>query len=253
MLLALLSPSKTLDFSDNVPKVISKKAAQPCFMQETQELIGLLKKYSAEDIAKLMDLSPKLSELNYQRFQDFLSYKNTKPALYAYKGDVYDGFELDKYSEDQVNFANKAIRIISGLYGVLKPLDLIVPYRLEMSIKLVNPQGKNLYEFWNEKLTDRINDDLLEADFVINLASGEYSSAINFARLIKPVINIVFKEKHKDGYKIIGLHAKKARGIMANFIVLNNIETPAELKNFKLNNYQFSQELSSAGEYVFIR
>ena len=247
-MLLLLSPAKTLDFSDNVPIQIT--TSTPKFLKEACELVQILQKYSAQDIAKLMSLSEKLSELNFQRFQEF-NKQNSKAALYAYKGDVYEGFELNEYKEAEIKFANEHLRIISGLYGVLKPLDLIQPYRLEMSINLINPKGRNLYNFWNEKLTDNLNEE--QDDIIINLASQEYSSAIITSKLTKPIINIVFKEQHKGEYKIIGIHAKKARGVMANFIIRNFIKDTKEIKEFCLNGYQFKPEFSSKEEYVFVR
>ena len=246
-MLTIISPAKTLDFSNNLPKNIATSV--PCFYQESLELLDIIKEYSAADLCKLMSISPKLGELNYKRFQELLLSSETKPALYAYKGDVYEGFELEKYSAKDINVANNKVRIISGLYGILKPLDLIAPYRLEMSIKLPNKQGKNLYNFWQEKLTNKLEEE--ESEYIINLASQEYSSAIG--KLNKKIINIIFKEKQNDKYKIVGIHAKKARGVMANFIVLNQIETPEELKSFELNNYKFIPEFSSEEEYVFVR
>jgi uncharacterized protein len=167
-MLTIISPAKTLDFSNNLPKNIATSV--PCFYQESLELLDIIKEYSAADLCKLMSISPKLGELNYKRFQELLS-SETKPALYAYKGDVYEGFELEKYSAKDINVANNKVRIISGLYGILKPLDLIAPYRLEMSIKLPNKQGKNLYNFWQEKLTNKLEEE--ESEYIINLASQE--------------------------------------------------------------------------------
>jgi cytoplasmic iron level regulating protein YaaA (DUF328/UPF0246 family) len=245
-MLVLISPAKTLDFSNNLPKHLA--ASPPIFAKEALELVNILQNYSAQDLSKLMSISPKLGELNYKRFKDF-SYNSRKPAIYAYKGDVYEGFELEKYTDQDINFANKTIRIISGLYGILNPLDLIAPYRLEMSINLSNQSGKNLYNFWQDKLTKKLAEE--EDAFIINLASQEYSSAIG--KLNKKKINIVFKEKQNNTYKIIGIHAKKARGVMANFIVLNRIQNPEKLKLFNLNGYKFIGEFSSEEEYVFVR
>ncbi len=149
-MLVLISPAKTLDFSNNLPKNITTSV--PKFHREALELVHILQNYSAKDLSSLMSISSKLGELNYQRFQEFSS-SSVKPALYAYKGDVYEGFELEKYTEEQIKFADETIRIISGLYGILKALDLIAPYRLEMSVKLPNKYGKSLYDFWQEKLT----------------------------------------------------------------------------------------------------
>lgn len=243
-MLVLISPAKTLDFTSTLPNNI--QTTTPEFSEQASELVEVLKKYSVTNLAKLMVLSPKLAELNYQRFQDFAT-NDTRPAIYAYNGDVYDGFELEKYGAIQRDFLNKTIRIISGLYGLLKPFDLIKPYRLEMSTSL--PGG--LYNFWHRKITDKLNSS--GEDVIINLASKEYTDAVDIPNLNKKIITITFKEKHQDGYKIIGIHAKKARGVMANYIVINNITDPELLKDFTENNYRYSLQLSSGEEYVFIR
>ena len=245
-MLVLISPSKTLDLSDNAPKEIV--AATPEFQKEALDLVHILQNYSSQELGDLMSISAKLAELNYQRFQMF-EQAQTKPAIYMYKGDVYDGFELEKYGRAELDFANKTLRIISGLYGLLIPLDLIAPYRLEMGINLPNSHGRNLYNFWQEKLTKSLND--MPVKHIVNLASQEYFSSIT--SLNKPVTNIIFKESHQDGYKIIGIHAKKARGVMANFIILHKIDQVSELKEFNLNGYKFSSKFSTAEEYVFLR
>ena len=245
-MLLLISPAKTLDFSNNVPETII--GSKPIFMKEAMKLVTILQTYSAPDLEQLLDISSKLSELNHQRFKDFKQ-QLSKPALYAYKGDVYEGFELKGYTQKDIDFANQHLRIISGLYGLLKPLDLIQAYRLEMSINLANPAGKNLYNFWQDKITNTLNQE--PSKFIVNLASQEYSSAIT--KLNKPMINITFKESHKGTYKIIGIHAKKARGVMANFIIRNQLKELNEIKEFNLNNYKFMPELTSESEYVFIR
>ena len=243
-MLILISPAKTLDLSNNVPdKIIS---SEPYFYKEALQLVGLLQKYSPQELEKLMNLSDKLSELNYQRFQGFKLKKTTKAAIYTYKGDVYEQLELMDYTQEQIEFANQHLRIISGLYGILKPLDSIKPYRLEMSINLANSKGKNLYSFWGDKLSNYLKSE--HPDFIINLASQEYSISLKL-----PMINITFKEKVQEQYKIIGIHAKKARGLMANFIIRNLLNSPEELKSFNLNNYKYMDELSSASEYVFAR
>ncbi len=248
-MLVLISPAKTLDLSNNVPdRIIS---SEPYFHKEALELVQLLQGCSSLELEKLMNLSAKLAELNHQRFQDFKFKNSTKAAIYTYKGDVYEQLELADYTQDQIEFANKHIRIISGLYGILKPLDLIEPYRLEMSINLANPKGKNLYNFWGDKLANYLKSE--QPDYIVNLASQEYSSAIFSTNLKLPIINITFKENSQGQYKIIGVHAKKARGLMANFIIRNLINSPEELKTFNLKNYKYMPEFSSASEYVFAR
>ena len=243
-MLVLLSPAKTLDFTSMVPDQIP--VSMLYFPEEVKQLAQILKTYSAKDLANLMKLSPKLSELNYQRFQEFES-SDSRPAIYAYNGDVYEGFELSEYDSKAREFANKTLCIISGLYGILKPFDLIKPYRLEMSTNLKNPFGKNLYDLWGDKLTDKLNS--ISGEFIINLASQEYSLAINPAKLNKKKIDIIFK----DNGKVIGLFSKKARSIMANFIIRNEIVKPDKLKQFTMNGYKYMPSLSSEVEYVFVR
>ncbi len=247
-MLLLLSPAKTLDFSSKLP--LNLQTSKPIFLNEARELVTILQNYNVEEISKLMKISAKLADLNLKRFQEFSTSEN-RPAIFAYKGDVYEGFELAQYTEKELEFATNHLRIISGLYGVLKPLDLIQAYRLEMNTNLLNTKGKNLYSYWQEKITEALNQE--ETDFIVNLASQEYSAAILESKLLKPFINIAFKERYNNSYKVVGIHAKKARGMMANFIIRNHIFSFEELKKFKGDNYQFSPQLSSKNEYVFIR
>ncbi len=246
-MLVIISPSKTLDFNDNNFST-QLNCAVPKYEKESLELVKELKKLSPQQISKLMDISEKLSALNFDRFNNF-SEQKSKPALCAYKGDVYQGFELEKYDSKDFEFANSHLRIISGLYGILKPLDLIKPYRLEMSINLPNSKGKNLYDFWQDKITEHLNNE--NQELIVNLASNEYSSVIKRSKLNKKVIDVVFKEMHKGVLKIIGIQAKKARGMMANFIIQNKITNIKDLKKF--SPYKFNESLSSEEEYVFTR
>lgn len=253
-MLILISPAKTLDFLAQIPEKL--ESSIPYFTKESIEIIEYLRKFSPNEIAKLMSLSPSLSQLNYQRFQQFSFEVNPdnkglfRQAIYAYKGDVYQGFDLKNYKKEDIDFANQYLRIISGLYGILKPLDLIQAYRLEMSTPLAT-KVKNLYDFWSIKITDFLNQETEE--FIVNLASQEYSSAIIKDKINKPLINIVFKESYKNDYKIIGIHAKKARGIFANFIILNKLKTLEDLKTFCINGYKFMEKFSTKEEYVFVR
>ena len=252
-MLVIISPAKTLDFSDNIP--VNTAFYIPDFINEANELVGVLQKYSAKKLSDLMSLSDKLAELNYNRFQEF-SFDNQnksmhKQAIFAYKGDVYEGLEVQDYKLEELEFINSNLRIISGLYGLLKPLDLIQPYRLEMGIRLPNDHGKNLYEFWCDKITNKLNQE--KGDFIINLASQEYSSSIIMEKLQKQMINIVFKESYKDSYKIVGIHAKKARGVCANYIMRNRIDKCEDIKSFCLNGYKFMPDMSSNNEYIFVR
>lgn len=254
-MLILISPAKTLDFTTQIPEDASYSL--PFFTKESIALVEYLRKLNTNELAKMMNLSDKLSQLNHQRFKQFFSEvdpKNTivfRQAIYAYKGDVYQGFNLQDYKKEDIDFAQQYLRIISGLYGVLKPLDLIQAYRLEMSTPLVTTEAANLYNFWQEKVSLFLNQD--KGDVIINLASQEYSSVLMRNKINKPIIDIVFKESYQNDYKIIGIHAKKARGILANFIILNKIKTPNDLKHFNLFGYKFREDFSTEAEYVFVR
>jgi len=250
-MIILLSPAKSLDFNCEFPKNIS--LSEPYFALEALQLVEVIQNYSVPDLMKLMGISQKLAELNFKRFQDFkLNSYHSKPCIFAYNGDVYDGMDIQNYNHQQLEFTNDNLRIISGLYGLLKPFDLIQPYRLEMSTNLANKNGKNLYLFWGNKITELLNKDTA-SDTIINLASQEYSSAIAPAKLNKNLINIQFKENTGGIYKDIGIYSKNARGIMANFIIQNYIKSPNDLKNFDLSGYKFCSKTSSKNEYIFVR
>lgn len=246
----LISPAKSLNY-DIEAKV---KSTKPNFLDDSKKLNSILKKMSQAEIGKLMKISENLSELNYKRYQEFqtpFTDKNAKPAIFVFNGDVYDAITPEKYNEKQLNFAQNSLRILSGLYGILRPLDLMQPYRLEMSTKLENEAGKDLYEFWQEKLTKYLNEE--ESELIINLASNEYFSAINAKNIKAKIINVIFKEKKGDQFKIIGIHAKKARGMMVNFLIENQIEKVEKIKDFKEANYSFNSKLSDQNNLVFTR
>ncbi|MDP6973683.1 MAG: peroxide stress protein YaaA [Gammaproteobacteria bacterium] len=249
-MLAIISPSKTQDFSSCHVKTFSKSRQLP----QTQELVRLLKDKTESQISKLMMLSDKLSKLNFDRFQAFktpFSLDNSKQALLAFKGDVYNGIDAPSLSLEDLNFAQNNVRMISGLYGVLRPLDLIQPYRLEMSTKLSNKNGSNLYDYWGNKISKVLNDD--EQDLIINLASNEYFKSIDIKILKAQMLDIVFKEKKNNTYKVIGIYAKRARGLMVNYIIRNRITEPKVLKNFSDEGYQYDDMLSSDSSWVFTR
>lgn len=254
-MVTIISPSKTQDFStNNVPD----QHSQPRLLDQSQILATALRKKSPEDIKSLMDVSDKIAELNYERFQQFstpFTSENAKQALFAFKGDVYTGFDLESYGEEELAFAQQHLRILSGLYGLLRPLDLIQPYRLEMKIKLGNPRGKDLYTFWGKRITKALNADLAEQDnpVLINLASNEYFKAVDKKGLKAPIITPVFKEFKNGKYSIIAIFAKKARGLMSDFIIKNKIEEAELLKTFNLEGYEYSEQHSKEGEWVFIR
>lgn len=254
-MLILLSPAKTLDF-DTPP--VTKKATQPAFLERSAELVDVLKQYSPHDLGKLMKLSPALSELNVQRFHDWqlpFSPANAKAAVLAFKGDVYTGLQAELLSEDQLLFAQEHVRILSGLYGVLKPLDLIQPYRLEMGTKLANPRGKDLYTYWGEDITAALNADLKQEpqNVVINLASNEYFGAVKPKQLHARLVTPVFKDEKNGQYKIISFYAKKARGLMTRWIIEQGLTDESRLYEFNVAGYRFCAEESHGDTLVFKR
>ena len=225
----------------------------PIFLSEIQELITILKKYSVEDIMQLMKVSYDIAKLNWMRFQNFVQDFNTQtsvPAIYLFQGDVYKYLDVNAFSEQELAYTQHNIRILSGLYGIIKPLDLIQPYRLEMGTKLINRHGKNLYEFWGNKIADAISQ---ETDTIINLASKEYFTALSNLNPNTKVINIHFQEYRNDKYQSIGIIAKRLRGLMANYIVKNNIASTEDIKNFSSLSYSFSEKLSDKNNLFWIK
>lgn len=250
-MLILISPAKTLDYS--TPNL--KESTQPDFQTDTRALVRIMKKKSAKEIGELMHISDNLAELNDERFKTFqkcFTDENSKQAILAFKGDVYTKIDVDEYSKEDFNFAQEHLRILSGLYGLLKPLDLIQPYRLEMGIKLENKKGKNLYEFWDKKIAKAINEAAMGQP-IVNLASQEYFKAVHLKTLKSPLVNIEFKEFKDDSYKIIGFFAKQARGMMSNFAIKNRIMDPEQLKTFNEGGYEYSEKLSDQSNWVFVR
>ena len=249
-MLAVISPSKTQDFS--TPDIQAHTLTRQ--LHESEVLVNILKQKTQVELSKLMSISEKLAHLNYTRFQDFATpfdFSNAKQALLAFKGDVYTGIDVPNLSKKDLEFAQDHLRMLSGLYGVIRPLDLIAPYRLEMGTRLQNPKGKNLYEFWGDKISKLLNED--ESEVIINLASNEYFKGIDQKALKAQIINIVFKEFKGDKYKIIGIYAKRARGLMVQYMVKNRIENPQDLKAFSLEDYHFQQDLSGDTTWVFTR
>lgn len=250
-MLILISPAKTLDYSTPT----FKESTQPDFQTDTRSLVRIMKKKSAKELGDLMHISENLAELNNERFKTFqnnFTEDNSKQAILAFKGDVYTKIDVDEYSKEDFDFAQDHLRILSGLYGLLKPLDLIQPYRLEMGIKLENKKGKNLYEFWDKKIAKAIND-ASNGKTIINLASQEYFKAVHQKSLKSPLINIEFKEFRDDSYKIIGFFAKQARGMMSNFAIKNRITNPEELKTFNEGGYEYSEKMSDENNWIFVR
>lgn len=253
-MLLLISPAKTLDFEPTGFKQKTKSR----FLKESQVLIDVLKKKSPNDIKKLMKVSDKIATLNVDRYQNFktpFNLKNAKQAMYAFRGDVYTGLDADSFNEKEIAFAQDHLRILSGLYGLLRPLDLMQPYRLEMGTKLSNGHGKNLYEFWDDKITKVINKDLKAtgSKAIINLASMEYFKSVQSKDLKGDLYNIAFKEEKNGQFKIVAFFAKKARGMMCHYIIKNKITNPKHLVGFDYDNYVFNENLSSEREFVFTR
>ena len=249
-MLAIISPSKTQDFS--LCEINS--FTQTRQLGHTHELVNILKNKTQSQISKLMSLSEKLSKLNFDRFQAFktpFSLDNAKQALLAFKGDVYNGINASSLSVKDLDFAQKNVRMLSGLYGVLRPLDLIQPYRLEMGTKLSNVQGNNLYDYWGSGISEVLNED--EEKLIINLASNEYFKAIDKKLLKAQILDIVFKEKKNDTYKVIGIYAKRARGLMINYIIRNRLTDAEVLKDFSDEGYLYNQDLSSDSTWVYVR
>lgn len=253
-MILLISPAKTLDFD----AIDQAEYTTPVFMKETKKLVKVLKTKSATDIKALMKVSDKIADLNVVRYKSFktpFTTKNAKQAMYAFRGDVYTGLDADSFNKSQVKFAQKHLRILSGLYGVLKPLDLMQPYRLEMGTKLANANGKNLYEFWDDKITNSLNEEISaqKDNYVINLASNEYFKSVRSKNLNGQVIDIQFKENKDGKYKIVAFFAKKARGMMCQYMIKNKLTKPEQLKGFNMENYLFNEELSEEGTFVFTR
>jgi len=253
-MIVLLSPAKTLDYS---PSDIHQYT-QPRLLDKSEKLVKVLQKKSVRSLRKLMDVSENIASENVDRYASFqLPFEpgQTKQALLAFKGDVYLGLDADTLEEDDLTFAQKHIRILSGLYGLLKPLDLMHPYRLEMGTSLKIGRKKNLYEFWDNSITGLINQDAQEANasHIINLASQEYFQSVKKDQLEGRLINIHFKENRGGTYKVISFNAKKARGAMARQIILEKIMDPLDLKELVIDGYTYHQSMSDEDNYVFTK
>jgi len=251
-LMILLSPAKTLDFSDDR----ADEFTQPRLLEQSGELVGILRKKQAADLMALMSISEKLGALNYERYQQFstpFNEENAKQALLAFKGDVYTGLQADTFSGADLTYAQQHVRILSGLYGLLRPLDLIQPYRLEMGTQLENPRGKDLYAFWGGQLTELLNEDLAQSgnDIIVNLASKEYFSALQPTAVKGRLVEIDFREWRNGKYKFITFNAKKARGTMTRLIVEQQVETIEALKALEVDGYRYNEAESTAEKLFF--
>ena len=254
-MLIVISPAKTLDFET---QPVTKQFSQPELLDHSESLINVLTTKSPADIESLMKISPKLSELNVERFHNWsqpFKPSNAKPALLAFKGDVYTGLDAETFSEDEFSYAQSHLRILSGLYGVLKPLDLIQAYRLEMGTRLENPNGKNLYEFWGNEITNKINDQLksIDSDILLNLASNEYFKSIKKKDINGDIVTPVFKDWKNGQYKMISFYAKKARGLMSAWVIKNQVNDLNSLTKFDVDGYQYSANDSDALNPVYLR
>ena len=253
-MVTLISPSKTLNFDDNNSCNLNTDCR---LINHTSELHKILVNFSINDLKDLMNVSDKIAELNYNRFKRWKEPSKSdfsKHAIYAFKGDVYSGLDAESISEDKFDFLQENLRIISGFYGLLRPFDKILPYRLEMGTKLSNSRGNNLYEFWGDNITNLLNNDIEdENSYVVNLASNEYFKSIKKNKLKNEIITPIFKEFKNGTYKTIAIYAKKARGLMSRFIIDNKIQKPENLKTFNLERYSFDDNLSDDYNYVFTR
>ena len=254
-MLIVISPAKTLDFET---PLISKSYTQPQFLKHSEALIDILSTKSPADIEKLMGISPKLAEINVERYHQWsrpFRLSNAKQAFHAFKGDVYTGLAAESFTSKQLEYAQDHLRILSGLYGVLRPLDLMQPYRLEMGVKLDNSEGVNLYEFWADHITKNINKELkaIDSKILLNLASIEYFKSISAQDIAAEIVTPVFKDWKNDQYKLISFFAKKARGTMSAWVLKNKVKTVKKLQQFDVDGYRFSPEESSSSDIVFLR
>lgn len=254
-MLMIISPAKTLDFETPPTTAIHHS---PRFLADSQQLIDTAKQLSPADISALMKISDKLGVLNYERFHDWqtpFTPDNAKQAILAFKGDVYTGLDAESLSEDDLTWANEHLAMLSGLYGLLRPLDLMQPYRLEMGTKLANPRGKNLYEFWGSHITEALNTQLADEaqPVLVNLASNEYYKAVQAKSIAANIITPVFKDEKNGQYKIISFYAKKARGLMARWVIDNRINNAKDLVKFDVDGYGYDSSESDAKTLVFKR
>ena len=254
-MLLVISPAKTLDY-ETPPK--TREFTVPDYLDDSQQLVRRARRYSALDIAEVMDVSMAIAELNHERFAKWktpFTPDNAKQALLAFKGDVYTGLDAQSMKAADFKFAQKHLRILSGLYGLLRPLDLMQPYRLEMGRKVDNDRGKNLYEFWGTTITEGLNAQLkrLKSEVLVNLASNEYFKSVKPKALKAEIITPEFKDWKNGDYKMMGVYAKKARGQLSRFVIQNQITEPEAMKEFAVDGYRFNKKLSAGNKWVFTR
>jgi len=254
-MLLIISPAKKLDFGKPSP---CSEHSHPAMLEEAASLVDILRQKDSFQIADLMSLSMNLADLNVRRYQEWqtpFTTDNAKQAVFAFRGDVYQGMDADTLSEDSIHFSQQHLRILSGLYGLLRPLDLIQPYRLEMGTKLANPRGRDLYAHWGNCITDALNEAVSEQgdNILINLASNEYFKSVNVKKISANIITPQFKELRGDNYKVISFNAKKARGQMVRYIIEHQLSEPESLKNFNADGYVFNDSISEGNTWVFTR
>ena len=254
-MLIVISPAKTLDY-ETKPK--TKVFTTPDFLDQSQRLINRLRTFSSLDISDLMKVSAKIADLNFNRYESWkkpFTMNNAKQAILAFKGDVYTGLDASTFKADEFKFAQQHLRVLSGLYGLLRPLDLMQPYRLEMGTKLKTDVGKNLYEFWGSDITEGLNKQLkkIKSEYLINLASNEYFKSVKPKELNAQIITPAFKEFKNGEYKMIGIYAKKARGLLSRYIIQNKLSNPEDIKLFNEDGYRFNKKLSNSTNLVFTR
>ncbi|WGK63843.1 peroxide stress protein YaaA [Croceiramulus getboli] len=251
----VVSPAKTLELEASLP---TRRGTQPAFLEDAAQINRKLERKTKEELSELMSISDKLADLNYQRYKEFetpFDKQNARPAIYTFAGDVYDGIDAYSIPTDHLDRLQDTLRILSGMYGILRPLDLMQPYRLEMGTKLKLERNEDLYEFWGNRLTAYLNEELEDDELFINLASNEYFKAIQPDQLKVPVITPVFKDYKNGKLKVISFYAKKARGSMVRYVLDKNVKTLEELKGFDYDDYRYSEQHSNPKkhEYVFTR
>ncbi|MDY6215057.1 peroxide stress protein YaaA [Actinobacillus porcinus] len=254
-MLAIISPAKTLDYDSDIPKLAY---TQPHLTDYSEQLIQICRQFSPNELASLMSISDKLAGLNvarYAQWQKAHNEQNARAAIYAFKGEVYAGLDAYSLTAEDIQFAQTHLAMLSGLYGLLKPLDLMQPYRLEMGTKLANPNGKDLYAYWGNIITQSLQQaiDNQGDNVLINLASDEYYKAVNAQKLKARIIKPIFLDNKNGKYKVISIYAKKARGLMCRYIIQNRLTHPEQLKAFDLEGYWFDEINSSEREWVFKR
>jgi cytoplasmic iron level regulating protein YaaA (DUF328/UPF0246 family) len=253
--LTLLSPAKSLDFDITAAGL---RSTEPQFTSDVKQLLTTCRRLEPAELRRLMGISPALAELNYDRFQHMklpFTEANSKPAVLAFRGDVYRGLQASSLSKRDLNWSQRRLRILSGFYGLLRPLDLIQPYRLEMGTRLENPRGRNLYEFWGGKITEALNAEHRQrrVKAVLNLASNEYFKSVKAADLEPPLVTALFKENREGKLRTISFSAKRARGLLTRFIIDNRIDDPEDLKGFNDEGYSFRPDLSESDTLLFVR